>query len=231
MSVQSSKNTIRWKINGLSFIMNDTFDSFFMVNVGRIRAFLLSNMYEKDYGKAEDMTQDMCIRIFQSLYNSDGSLNKEKISDRVSEQSLAGYDISETEAFNHLVKNIIWSTNSNTKSKQDRRIELSYVGGGNEDMGDESVEALYNVIQNIACHDNSFEKVRVVQFYEDLRDSFKSEKIAQVWELVTMGYCSEDIMDLLNLDCYFFYKTISEGRNQYNDILCTHFTPNEMNID
>lgn len=231
MSVQSSKNTIRWKINGLSFIMNDTFDSFFIVNASRIRAFLLSNMYDRDYGKAEDMTQEMCIRIYQSLYNGDGSLNKEKIKERVSEQALAGYDISELEAFNHLVKNIIWSSNSNVKSKQDRRIDLMYVGGGNEDMEDESVEALYNVIQNIACHDSSFEKVRVVQFYEDLRDSFKSEKIAQVWELVTMGYCSEDIMDLLNLDCYVFYKTISEGRKLYNDIICTHFTTSEMNID
>lgn len=226
----SSKNRIRWKINGLDFNLHEQYDSFYLENVSRIRAFILSNQFKDDYGRAEDLAQDVCIRIWSSLYNPDGLIRHELILERVAEQEEKGYTIDEREAFNHLVKNIIWSSNSNLRVKEDRRIDLEYVGGGNEDMDDESVEVLYSVIQNIACHDSSFEKVRISQFYEDLRDSLGNEKSAQVWELITLGYTADDIADLLNLDAYHLFSIIQNGKIQYNDILSTHFSLSEMNI-
>lgn len=230
-NVQSSKNTIRWKINGLDFSMDQSFDVFYLSNGSKIRSFTINNMFDKDYHKAEDIVQDAMIRIFQSLYNEDGSLNMEKLVERQLSQSELGYDVSINECFNHLVKNLLWSNGSNLRTKESRRIDIEYVGTGNEDIEDESVEALSSVIKNIACHDNSFEQVRVLQFYEDLRDSLGCEKEAEVWELVTLGYSSEEIMDLLNLDCYTFYTIITEGQHLYNDIVSTHFNNTEMNID
>lgn len=229
-NVVASKNRIRWKINGLDFSMDQSFDVFYLSNGSKIRSFLLNQMYNKDYEKAEDLVQDICIRIYQSLYNEDGSLNMEKLVERQLEQSELGYDVELEECFNHLVKNIIWSHNSNDRVKESRRIEIDYVGAGNEDDDDGSVEALSHVIMQVASSHNSFEHVRVEKFYEDLRDSLGSEKEAQVFELVTLGYSSNEIMELLNLDCYTFYSIISKGKVMYNNILCTHFTAGEMNI-
>lgn len=230
-NVQSSKNRIRWKINGLDFSMDTIFDVFYLSNGSKIRSFILNNMYNKDYEKAEDMVQDVCIRIYQSLYNEDGSLNMEKLNNRVMEQSEKGYDVSLEESFNHLVKNIIWSSNSNERTKESRRIEISYVGAGNEDDDDASVDALSNVILNVASSYNVFEHVRINKFYEDVRDVIGNEKEAQVWDLVTLGYSSNEIMELLNLDCYNLYTIISKGKVRYNNLLNKHFTLSEMNID
>ena len=230
-NVQSSKNRIRWKINGLDFSMDTIFDVFYLSNGSKIRSFILNNMYNKDYEKAEDMVQDVCIRIYQSLYNEDGSLNMEKLNNRVMEQSEKGYDVSLEESFNHLVKNIIWSSNSNERTKESRRIEISYVGAGNEDDDDASVDALSNVILNVASSYNVFEHVRINKFYEDVRDVIGNEKEAQVWDLVTLGYSSNEIMELLNLDCYNLYTIISKGKFMYNNLLNKHFTLSEMNIN
>ena len=58
-----------------------------------------------------------------------------------------------------------------------------------------------------------------------------NEKEAQVWDLVTLGYSSNEIMELLNLDCYNLYTIISKGKVRYNNLLNKHFTLSEMNIE
>lgn len=169
----------------------------------------------KDWHEAEDITQDVFQAVFTNLFQS--------------QENVDVLPKTQRDNLTYHVKNVIWSIRSNRNTIMSRKIDVLTESVLFMNPNSEIESPLEHAVNNHISFVGPYQEVRLRNFIEDVKVTFKGEPIGDALLYIFFGCSHDEAQKKAEISHGSFYRSFKTAKSAFKKIVELHFDVGEYN--